>query len=90
MAQLLIPPMGEGTTEVVITQLLKQVGDHVKRDEPVYEMETDKAAFTIESDVEGILEKWLAAENDIIPVGSAIAVIRAAGELAELPLSVKS
>ncbi|AKH65585.1 MULTISPECIES: biotin/lipoyl-containing protein [Photorhabdus] len=83
MAQLLIPPMGEGTTEVVITQLLKQVGDHVKRDEPVYEMETDKAAFTIESDVEGILEKWLAAENDIIPVGSAIAVIRAAGELAE-------
>ncbi|WP_387464971.1 biotin/lipoyl-containing protein [Photorhabdus sp. RM323S] len=83
MAQLLIPPMGEGTTEVVITQLLKQVGDHVKRDEPVYEMETDKAAFTIESDVEGILEKWLAAENDIIPVGSPIAVIRAVGELVE-------
>ncbi|TDB53400.1 biotin/lipoyl-containing protein [Photorhabdus luminescens] len=83
MAQLLIPPMGEGTTEVVIIQLLKQVGDHVKRDEPVYEMETDKAAFTIESDVEGILEKWLAAENDIIPVGSPIAVIRAVGEMAE-------
>ncbi|TNH43938.1 biotin/lipoyl-containing protein [Photorhabdus luminescens] len=83
MAQLLIPPMGEGTTEVVIIQLLKQVGDHVKRDEPVYEMETDKAAFTIESDVEGILEKWLAAENDIIPVGSPIAVIRAIGEMAE-------
>ncbi|MCW7547326.1 2-oxo acid dehydrogenase subunit E2 [Photorhabdus sp. APURE] len=83
MAQLLIPPMGEGTTEVVIIQLLKQVGDHVKRDEPVYEMETDKAAFTIESDVEGILEKWLAAENDIIPVGSPIAVIRAVGETAE-------
>ncbi|MCE1781957.1 hypothetical protein LWT85_24540, partial [Enterobacter hormaechei] len=36
--------MGEGTTEVVIIQLLKQVGDHVKRDEPIYEMETDKAA----------------------------------------------
>ncbi|NDK98332.1 biotin/lipoyl-containing protein [Photorhabdus bodei] len=87
MAQLLIPPMGEGTTEVVIIQLLKQVGDHVKRDEPVYEMETDKAAFTIESDVEGILEKWLAAENDIIPVGSPIAVIRAVGEMAE-PSSV--
>ncbi|WP_036773407.1 biotin/lipoyl-containing protein [Photorhabdus australis] len=83
MAQLFIPPMGEGTTEVVVIQLLKQVGDYVKRDEPVYEMETDKAAFTIESDVEGILEKWLAAENDIIPVGSAIAVIRAVGELAE-------
>ncbi|WP_118984419.1 biotin/lipoyl-containing protein [Photorhabdus sp. CRCIA-P01] len=83
MAQLLIPPMGEGTTEVVIIQLLKQVGDHVQRDEPVYEMETDKAAFTIESDVEGILEKWLAVENDIIPVGSPIAVIRAVGEMAE-------
>ncbi|MCC8460015.1 biotin/lipoyl-containing protein [Photorhabdus aegyptia] len=83
MAQLFIPPMGEGTTEVVIIQLLKQVGDHVKRDEPVYEMETDKAAFTIESDVEGILEKWLAAENDIIPVGAPIAVIRVVGEAAE-------
>ncbi|MEP6755615.1 MAG: biotin/lipoyl-containing protein [Chthonomonadales bacterium] len=67
-----IPQLGEGLQEARLVQFLKQPGDHVKRDEPIYEMETDKAVMEIESPAEGVLGAWTAAVDDILPIGATI------------------
>src|SRR5256885_31257 len=51
-----IPQLGEGLQEARLIRFLKQPGDSVARDEPIYEMETDKAVMEIESPTAGILE----------------------------------
>lgn len=68
-----IPQMGEGLREVLIVRLLKSAGDPVRRDEPLYEMETDKAVMEVESPHEGTLIEWLAAEGDVMEVNAPIA-----------------
>jgi len=72
---ILIPQMGEGLQEVRILLFLKRPGDAIKRDEPIYEMETDKATVEVESPCEGILQEWLAREDEILPIGAPIARI---------------
>ncbi len=53
MAQesLRIPQIGEGLQEARVVAFLKQPGDTVRRDEPIYQMETDKAVMDVESPV---------------------------------------
>src|SRR5579875_349169 len=70
-----IPQMGEGLQEVVIVKLHKQPGDVVKRDEPFYTMETDKASLEVESPYDGVLREWLAEEGAVLPIGAPIARI---------------
>lgn len=70
-----VPQMGEGLQEVIIVGFQKQPGDHVKRDELLYSMETDKAVMEVESPYEGVLKEWLAAEGDVLPIGAAVARI---------------
>jgi len=72
---LCVPQMGEGLREVLIHKLLKKPGDSVRRDEPVYIMESDKAVVEIESPWEGILREWLVEEAKVVPVGEAVAHI---------------
>ena len=72
---ILIPQMGEGLQEVRILLFLKRPGDAIKRDEPIYEMETDKATVEVESPCEGILQEWLAREDEILAIGAPIARI---------------
>ena len=73
--EVLIPQMGEGLTEVRILAFLKQPGERVERDEPLYSMETDKATMEVESPVAGVLEAWLSEEGAVLPIGSPIARI---------------
>lgn len=68
-----IPQIGEGLQEARLVAVLKQPGDHVRRDEPIYQMETDKAVMDVESPYEGILQEWLAAVDTILPIGGEIA-----------------
>ena len=68
-----IPQMGEGLQEVIIQKFLKQPGDFVKRDELLYNMETDKAVMEVESPHEGVLREWLGEEGAVMPIGAAIA-----------------
>jgi pyruvate dehydrogenase E2 component (dihydrolipoamide acetyltransferase) len=75
-----IPQIGEGLQEARLVGVLKQPGDHVKRDEPIYQMETDKAVMDVESPYEGVLEKWLAEVDEILPIGAAVAMMQVAGE----------
>lgn len=63
--EIIIPKVGEITTEMRIIRWLKTEGQVVIKGEPLLEIETDKAMVEIESDVEGILERILAPEGEI-------------------------
>src|SRR5258706_12471230 len=64
-----IPQIGEGLQEARLVAVLKQPGDKIKRDEPIYQMETDKAVMDVESPYEGRLSEWSAAVDTILPIG---------------------
>ena len=85
MPSLTMPNIGEGVTEGEIVRWLKQLGDPVARDEPVVEIETDKAIVEIPSPYEGTLTSILAAEGETVPIGTAIAEITAAGAAVPAP-----
>ncbi|WP_217245822.1 SDR family NAD(P)-dependent oxidoreductase, partial [Streptomyces sp. AC602_WCS936] len=74
-----VPRLGEGIVEVRIVRLLKRPGDLVAKDEVVYEMEHDKAAVEIESPVAGVLDAWMVAEGDVVPIGGEVARLVPAG-----------
>ena len=78
MPSLTMPNVGEGVTEGEIVRWLKQLGDFVARDEPVVEVETDKAIVEIPSPYEGTLSSILVPEGETVPIGTAIAEITTA------------
>src|SRR5436853_101176 len=67
-----IPQLGEGLQEARIVRFLKNPGDSVQRDEPIFEMETDKAVMEIESPAAGVLGAWDAKEDEVLPIGAVI------------------
>ncbi len=73
--ELRIPSAGESITEVQIGAWLKAEGDYVQRDEPIVEIETDKAAMELPAPVSGILTAQLKKTGEVVPVGSVIATI---------------
>jgi Pyruvate/2-oxoglutarate dehydrogenase complex, dihydrolipoamide acyltransferase (E2) component, and related enzymes len=73
IVDVLVPQMGEGLQEVLIVELTKKPGDRVRRDEPLYQMETDKATMEVESPHEGVLVEWLAGEGDTLAIGAPVA-----------------
>ena len=68
-----IPQIGEGLQEARLVAVLKQPGDSIRRDEPIYQMETDKAVMDVESPYDGVLTEWLAEVDSILPIGSEVA-----------------
>ncbi len=75
-----MPQLGESVTEGTITRWLKNVGDHVTADEPLVEVSTDKVDTEIPSPATGILLSLSAQEDDVVEVGSELAVIGEASE----------
>lgn len=75
-----IPQLGEGLQEARVVSFLKKPGDTIKRDEPIYQMETDKAVMDVESPYSGTLVEWLAAEDDLLAIGADIARIESEDE----------
>ena len=80
-----IPQIGEGLQEARLVAVLKQPGDHVKRDEPIYQMETDKAVMDVESPYEGVLVEWLGNPDDVLAIGAEVARMDVAGAVEETP-----
>jgi pyruvate/2-oxoglutarate dehydrogenase complex dihydrolipoamide acyltransferase (E2) component len=72
---LTIPQMGEGLQEAQIVRFYKTAGDSVERDEPIYQMETDKALVDVETECAGTLASWLCREGDMLPIGAAVATL---------------
>ncbi len=78
-----IPQIGEGLQEARLVAYLKQPGDTVKRDEAIYQMETDKAVMDVESPHEGIVVKLLAKPDDVLAIGADVMVMDVGGEPAK-------
>jgi len=78
--ELKMPQMGYDMEEGTVVRWLKEEGAAVNRNEPVAEIETDKAVVEFESDSEGVLLKIVAPEGTIVPVGQTIAVVGNIGE----------
>ena len=75
MTDVTLPSLGESVTEGIITQWFKKVGDVVARDEPLFEVSTDKVDSEMPSPAAGVLVEILAAEGDTVETGSRVAVI---------------
>jgi pyruvate dehydrogenase E2 component (dihydrolipoamide acetyltransferase) len=75
-----MPQMGESIAEGTIVRWIKQVGDQVDRDEPLFEISTDKVDAEIPSPAAGRLAEIKVKEGETVPVNSVVAVIGAAGE----------
>lgn len=90
IVEIRIPQLGEGLQEARLIRFLKQPGDSVARDEPIYEMETDKAVMEIESPTAGVLKEWSAKEDDVLPIGEVIGRIDSDGAAASAQTSAAS
>jgi 2-oxoglutarate dehydrogenase E2 component (dihydrolipoamide succinyltransferase) len=81
-----MPQLGETVTEGTVTRWLKAVGDNVARDEPLFEVSTDKVDSEVPSPAEGTLVEIRVQEGDTVDVGTVLAVVgAAAGAAAPAP-----
>jgi 2-oxoglutarate dehydrogenase E2 component (dihydrolipoamide succinyltransferase) len=74
-----MPQMGESIAEGTITKWLKNVGDHVERDEPLFEISTDKVDAEIPSPAAGILTDIKFKEGDTVEINTVVAVLDGEG-----------
>ncbi|HLG68714.1 MAG TPA: dihydrolipoamide acetyltransferase family protein [Acidimicrobiales bacterium] len=79
MADVTMPQLGETVTEGTITRWMKAVGDTVARDEPLFEVSTDKVDSEVPSPADGVLREILVPEGETVEVGARLAVIGEAG-----------
>jgi pyruvate dehydrogenase E2 component (dihydrolipoamide acetyltransferase) len=80
-----MPQMGESIFEGTITKWLKKPGDKVERDEPLFEISTDKVDAEIPSPSAGVLKEIKIAEGQTVPIQTIVAVIDGAGAAASAP-----
>jgi len=85
-----MPQMGESIFEGTITKWLKKPGDKVERDEPLFEISTDKVDAEIPSPSAGVLKEIKANEGQTVPINTVVAVIDAAGAPAAAPAPAKA
>lgn len=78
-----MPQMGESIAEGTIVRWIKKVGEAVDRDEPLFEISTDKVDAEIPSPAAGVLMDIAVKEGETVPVNSVVATIGAAGEKLE-------
>ena len=75
-----LPDVGEGLTEAEIVTWLVDPGDAVTEDQPVAEVETDKAVVEVPAPVDGTVRDLLAEEGEMVPVGEVIITFAVEGE----------
>src|SRR5205085_11200644 len=85
-----MPQMGESIAEGTLSKWLKKVGDQVKRDEPIFEISTDKVDAEIPAASSGVLAEILVTEGQTVPVQAVVArletdVTAAVGQPATAP-----
>lgn len=77
-----LPDLGEGLTEGEVARWLVSEGQSIAEDDPLVEIQTDKATVEIPSPYEGTVLRILVAEGEIAPVGAELVLIGAEGEIA--------
>ena len=81
IVEMLMPPMGESIMECTVLHLLKKVGDKVMTDDSILEVATDKVDTEVPCPYDGTIIEWLVKEEDVVPIGSAVARIEVAADL---------
>src|SRR5215510_9147238 len=76
----LMPQMGESVAEGTIVRWIKHVGDTVDKDEPLFEISTDKVDAEIPSPGAGVVVEVRVAEGETVAVNSVVAVIAESGD----------
>jgi len=84
IAELVMPKLGESIMEATILKWHKKVGDHVKLDETVLDIATDKVDSEVPSTVEGTITEILYNVNDVVPIGTVIVRVETAA-IASVP-----
>src|SRR6267143_7210004 len=87
---IVMPQMGESIFEGTITKWLKKPGDKVERDEPLFEISTDKVDAEIPSPSAGVLKEIKVGEGQTVPIQTIVGVIDAAGSAAAAPATAKA
>lgn len=72
MLDVTLPQLGESITEGTVTRLMKQVGDTVRVDEPLFEVSTDKVDTEVPSPVAGVVSEILVKEGDTVAAGAVV------------------
>jgi pyruvate dehydrogenase E2 component (dihydrolipoamide acetyltransferase) len=80
-----MPQMGESVAEGTIVRWIKKLGEEVSRDEPLFEISTDKVDAEIPSPVAGVLAEIRVKEGETVPVNSVVAVIGSAADKPAVP-----
>ena len=83
----IMPQMGESIFEGTITKWLKKPGDRIERDEPLFEISTDKVDAEIPAPSAGVLKEIKVTEGQTVPIQTVVAVIDAEGASAAAPAS---
>ncbi|MCF8114284.1 MAG: E3 binding domain-containing protein, partial [Desulfotignum sp.] len=73
-----VPSVGESVTEALLVQWLKNDGDTVKADDPLFVIETDKITLEVTADIDGEL-KIKVGEGETVSIGTVVAVIETSG-----------
>ncbi len=81
----IMPQMGESIAEGTIVKWLKKVGDRVERDEPLFEISTDKVDAEIPAPATGVLVDILVGENQTVPINTVVAKLGDESEVGGSP-----
>src|ERR687884_949618 len=79
MTDVVMPQMGESIVEGTLTKWLKKPGEHVERDEPLFEISTDKVDTEIPSPAAGTLSEVLVEEGKTVGINTVVARINEGG-----------
>lgn len=75
MTQIVVPTLGESVSEASVARWLKQVGEAVRMDEPVVELETDKVTLEVNAPVDGVITNIAVSEGQTVAVGTVLGKI---------------
>ena len=89
MTDVVMPQMGESIVEGTLTKWLKKPGEHVERDEPLFEISTDKVDTEIPSPAAGTLSEVLVEEGKTVGINTVVARIDEAGGAAKPAAAAK-
>jgi pyruvate/2-oxoglutarate dehydrogenase complex dihydrolipoamide acyltransferase (E2) component len=84
-----LPDLGEGLTEGEVARWLVSEGQEIREDDPLVEIQTDKATVDIPSPYEGTVLRILVAEGAVVPVGTELVLIGESGETVATPAAAE-
>ena len=82
-----VPPLGESVSEASIAKLHKKVGDAVKADELILELETDKVTLEVNAPANGVISDLKVKEGDNVKVGDLVAVMQEGASAQATPVA---